>query len=515
LLFGNIGLQYGGSSALAGSGLIGGSLRLANYPEFNSPGKALFTSEMTQYGNFSLGTRISRGSEKMTWTGAGYFTHNRNQFKYTDLTGNKQTLDHALASSGAILGQADFVLSSNQKLSTGIWAQYAEREIPPTLVMTSSDQEQTDRSLRWTLRYDIIAGKQQYRIGTAVFSDQLHFKSPLAQIDAFYHLNSYLLQGSYLRQFRKSVLIEAGMDARLLRADVPYYASLKWQQELGFYGSLRKQWTRIGFSTVLNLRKDFVSGYKVPLCPSIGFEGKFLPFLAFRGNVSRNYRIPTMNDRFWQPGGNKDLRPESSFNAELGLIVRQQSETSGLHYELMFTHYQMMINDLIQWVSQGTNIWSPVNVNRVWSRGIETDVKSGFLLGKVKTRIIFGYTFSRSSQLIYASGSESHTQRQLIYVPLHQVNSMVSFHSTIGYVICNSTFTGKRFTTADNSAQLPGYFRMNLVLGKELGFDILTLKVQVEGKNLLNARYQVVQYYPEPGFTLMANLILTSTHKTK
>ena len=43
--------------------------------------------------------------------------------------------------------------------------------------------------------------------------------------------------------------------------------------------------------------------------------------LQVKGNVAYNYRFPSMNDLYWRPGGNPDVKPEDgySYDASVGL----------------------------------------------------------------------------------------------------------------------------------------------------------------------------------------------------
>ena len=43
-----------------------------------------------------------------------------------------------------------------------------------------------------------------------------------------------------------------------------------------------------------------------------------------KANISRNSKIPTMNDMFWVPGGNPDLKNEYAFIYELTYEMKQK-----------------------------------------------------------------------------------------------------------------------------------------------------------------------------------------------
>ena len=82
------------------------------------------------------------------------------------------------------------------------------------------------------------------------------------------------------------------------------------------------KWTpteRLGLS--LALREDMYGKDWTPLIPA--FYADYM--LSKAGNVrakasiSRNYRFPTLNDLYFQPGGNPDLQPEHGFTYDGGV----------------------------------------------------------------------------------------------------------------------------------------------------------------------------------------------------
>jgi outer membrane cobalamin receptor len=80
--------------------------------------------------------------------------------------------------------------------------------------------------------------------------------------------------------------------------------------------------------------------------------------------------------------------------------------------------------------------------------------------------------------------------------------------------LLNSTLNGESFVQQDNGKSLPVVLLINLTLGREMVMKTFSSRFQIEIRNLLNAHYQVVQYYPEPGVSVMLNVTLI-IHKNK
>ena len=72
----------------------------------------------------------------------------------------------------------------------------------------------------------------------------------------------------------------------------------------------------------------------VPFTFSLGNNYKIFKWLTARASVSKVYRIPTMNDLYWTPGGNPNLLPESGYAQEGGLLIQFQQRSTSFNSNL-------------------------------------------------------------------------------------------------------------------------------------------------------------------------------------
>ena len=73
------------------------------------------------------------------------------------------------------------------------------------------------------------------------------------------------------------------------------------------------------------LRFDKTEGFDGEWIPRFGFIARALPWLRFRGNVERSYRVPNFDELFLDEAfvrGNPNLAPEDALNADLGFDLR-------------------------------------------------------------------------------------------------------------------------------------------------------------------------------------------------
>ena len=66
------------------------------------------------------------------------------------------------------------------------------------------------------------------------------------------------------------------------------------------------------------MKKDFVDQLETPLLLSFSGKMSVNNWYSLVLNASRNFRYPSFNDLYWQPGGNLNLKSETSLQAELG-----------------------------------------------------------------------------------------------------------------------------------------------------------------------------------------------------
>jgi iron complex outermembrane receptor protein len=506
--FGNVSLQSGGASALLGSGVIGGSLQLSNAMRFSTPVQTSVLVTGSTVGHLTGGVKLSSGNSRLAYSGSIVGEWNPNDFKYTDFSGNRVRLEHALVKSVSTIHQAEYILNRKQRLSAGFWFQTTDRQIPPTMTMTSSDQQQWDQAVRSSLQWTYTGEKQSFLVRSAFVDEKEHYQSENAQLDEFYHLNTIQTELEYKRAINTQLTLGAGTTGRVIRADVPYYDGIEFQPEGSLWLALAYTGSGSGIKSVLNLRQDFTKGFRIPFCPSFTVEVPVSKRITTNFGVSRNFRVPTMNDRYWIPGGNPDLLPESSWNLQAGGVYKYQSGES-IQSRIAIDIYNLLIDNLIQWVPGDAGIWSPQNVQKVWSRGVEISSKTDFKMYGFNGYFRFGYNYTPSTYRETSSNGSDIHNKQLVYIPLHKV--VETFYAARGkyYTMFSYALTGKRYVQSDNEKSLPAYSLLDFYAGANLKKNKSNFRLQAEIRNLMNKTYQSVQYYPEPGISFSLNLLIS------
>jgi iron complex outermembrane receptor protein len=506
--FNDISLQSGGASALLGSGVLGGSLHLSNTLNFSTPLQTSLFLTGSTVGKSSIALKLSVGSSKIAYTGTLSGDLNQNNFKYSDFNGQTKHLAHALSKSLSSIHQAEFKLNKKQRISTGFWYQVTDRQIPPTMTMSSSDQQLWDQAIRSSFQWLYMGNKQSFIVRSAFIDEKEHYESKTALIDAFYHLNTLQADFEYKRSFGNQISLGGGTTAQILRADVSYYDGVEFQPEGSVWMALAYHSSKIGIKSALNLRQDFSKGFKVPFCPSFSTELPISKIISMNFGLSRNFRVPTMNDRYWLQGGNPNLKPENSWNLEAG-IAAQFKPAKYYKSKIALNFYSLLIDNMIQWIPSDAGLWTPQNVLKVWSRGMEISSKTDLTIAGFNGYFKFGYNYTPSTYTKTASNDQGLLNNQLIYIPLHKVNETFFVGKGNYYTMFSYSITGKRYVQSDNLKSLKAFSLLDFYTGMTFKTPKLNFRIQAEVRNLMNKTYQSVQFYPEPGISFSINLLIT------
>jgi iron complex outermembrane receptor protein len=243
------------------------------------------------------------------------------------------------------------------------------------------------------------------------------------------------------------------------------------------------------------LRYEHYSNYNSTFLPGLGInlKGSFWQ-LYFTG--SKNYRLPTFNELYWQPGGNPDLNVEKSVNLETG-IEFNKSFGRVVQFEVHTALYQNKVKDQIKWLPDGS-IWSPQNISQVLSRGIEMET----VISDIKKLHIvkFNYRYGNSEKQKAEFDGDETVGKQLPFLPREQwyLDTQSGWRSLrFGFTYSDVSF---RYKTIQNESDqiLSSYSVLDFWIGHEFSLDKNRLNLSLAIKNLLNENYQVMDGYPMP-----------------
>jgi outer membrane cobalamin receptor len=242
---------------------------------------------------------------------------------------------------------------------------------------------------------------------------------------------------------------------------------------------------------------------RLALSPQLGVNGQPTADerLRLKAGAAGAFRMPTLNDRYWQPGGDPALRPERGWSADAGLAWdgRVRAEV---------TAFAAMARDQIVWRPTEEGYWAPENVARTRSLGVEASADGAWTLGgtPVEAGLAAAYTDARDRSDPAAPAFD----QPLRYVPRVTANAWGALGLGPLRLDLGARFVGRRYTTADGSQWLDPYLVLDAGARytREVAGLAATLGVAVE--NVTDRRYEVVQSYVMPPRHLRVRLVLQS-----
>lgn len=265
-----------------------------------------------------------------------------------------------------------------------------------------------------------------------------------------------------------------------------------------------RPWQRVSLSALV--RGEGYGSEVVPVIPA-GFVDVVIykPWnLVVKASVARNYRYPSMDDLYFQPGGNPDLKPEHGFTYDGGL----EWDTKGRRVRVKgnVTAYDSRIKDWILWTPNAKGFWVPSNVRRVHNYGLETMHDVEVKLGRQwLAACTMNYAFTPSiNEGKGVNSSDASRGKQLCYVPRHSANIGVRLEWQGWRLNYSWVYYSERFTTTSNETQyitgrIQPYFMSNAMLEKRLPLRRVELGLKAVVRNLLGTEYVTVLSRPMPG----------------
>lgn len=493
-----ISIQYGGAGALCGSGAIGGVVHLNSPLNFNQGLKINATLNYGSFNDWSSSAGVSISKDKCLHSSKFYHRSALNNFTFynNSKAGNPlERLSNAALNQWAYIQENAFKLNEKQVLNIRYWYQQSDRQVAPGMAQQQSTAQQFDQAQRALLHWQYSGKLVALNIKQALLSEALNYD------DSISHINSQNQSLSVISEVESNFNIhtqhkfDAGINNTYNMARAQAYGTSKAQERFALFAAYKWESKSNTKSLVLSARQEWLDGKILPLSPALGFEIDIIPNLYLKGKASRNYRIPTFNDLYWIPGGNRNLVAEQGWSEDLGLYYSTQK--GNIQYKASVNIYNSLINNWIVWLPT-ENYWAPANIMQVWSRGLESDWQVLRNSGKIQwtLRLNTAYTLA-SNQQLKAVNDES-LYKQLIYVPIYKgfVNAGAGYKSyRINY---HCAYTGYRYTSSDNSSFLDPYILHHITLSKDLRLAKCAASLFFKVNNIANSTYQLVAGRPMP-----------------
>lgn len=541
---------HGGSSLVEGSGALGGSIHLQSSVHAKKQQPRLSLVQRTASFE-NLGTMVSAGAGNTHIAGEVRYIYEEagNNFKFkntavlpnrTDIQKNSQYTRTGVAANLVVN------LAAGDKVMQSFWHLGSIRNLPTIMSYEGRGRQefQTDAETRYSAVWERIRTRYRHSLTSGFSYSRMDYflanKTDMGQftnVDSRSKANS--LQNSYNMQYTLSNNFLLKGDASLNFYNVK---TLNHITQEGYKATR----TESGVSASLYykgpgrvngyflIREELTDGEFTPFMPSLGVEYLLTKWAAVKINASRNYHLPTLNDLYWLPGGNPNLKPERGYTGDLSFEIgsnnrskpasdaKSTNDKGSTSWHAVVTGYLSHINDWIIWRPGEFRYWSASNLKEVFVRGAEFNISATHnfqdaLNGlKIETRANWAITHTTNQKPMENNSStvtDKSKGKQLIYIPVHKGNLFISLNYSSYSLNWHSSYTGERFTTSSNEKTrhtLPSYWLHNLSLKKELTLFTKKVTALLEVENLFNTQYQAILWRAMPGtnfsFTLRLDI---------
>ena len=277
------------------------------------------------------------------------------------------------------------------------------------------------------------------------------------------------------------------------RTELSGSTSVKWQPN-----------ERIGMSMVL--REEMYGENWTPLIPAFFIDGVISKKgnIMFKASASRNFRFPTLNDLYFLPGGNPDLKKECGWTYDVGVSFAFGKENV---YSLTGSAnwFDSHVEDWILWLPTTKGFFSPRNIKDVHAYGVELQSDFNISLGKdwlLGLNGTFSWTPSINEGEPFSPADQS-VGKQLPYVPewSSTITGRLAWKKwSLLYKWC---YYSQRYTMSSNDISLTGklssYFMNNLTIERGIPLKWADLSLKGAVNNLFNEEYLSVLSRPMPG----------------
>lgn len=496
-----IDIYFGGNPKSFGNKGPGGAISFGSLANWKKGINIEYTQDLGSFSLYGEGLTIGFASHNMQYNLKAYTRSAINDFKYytTSLQNEDYIRQDADENSRGIL-QEIYYKNGGSIFSAKLWYNMNDRNLPGAVNVAQPlrNEQQYDESLRGIIKYKLYKGALNIDANVSYISNWLNYTNHLLSVDSKNKSNRYSAQLLINYTFNKEYKLRAGISATNTVVSSNNYTEIITRNKQSIDLSLSKTYfSRLAL--LASISQSVMDGDLLALQSSLGFDFKIIPDKNYhlKGSFGKSAQVPTLNDLYWVPGGNPDLKTESSMNSELSYAMGFNiGDKSLIRTEL--TAYRSKIEDMIVWQPLSASVWQPQNLNRVVSRGMELNNTFRYISGKHKAGLILGYALTVARKTNLSSINDLAVDKQLIYVPKHTGSLRLEYTYSRLKTSWWMIYTGKRYIASDNSESLPDYILNNCSVSLAPGKGRIKIYPGLSVYNIFATSYTNIIAYPMP-----------------
>lgn len=507
----DINIQTGGASLALNNGGIGGIINFETKPVWKEKTNLMADVSAGSFGSYSSLVKVKLGNAKIQSSTKILLQSAENNFPYLNNFISSDPVSEQRKNAAVTqksLMQELYFRKEKTVLSARFWYENTNRDIPVPIVtqQPANGENQQDESFRTMIQYSGYAGKTDYNSSFSWFSEKLIYRNPLLSINSKNISNTFIFKSGFTTDIDRKTNLNIFINDELSLVNSVNYAGLKSRNLAGLTANFRRLlWEKVCATVLIrpSIRDNniLIPDFSTGLDYSFSANKKHL----LKINISRNSKVPTLNDLYWNPGGNKSLLNEYSYTGELTYEANCNFSPE-ISFNSQMSAYLISISNMIKWVPGLAGYWSPSNISKAQSSGIEGNASITYAFSDLKIRIFAKYAWNHA-QILKSLESDFIQGKQIIYVPENMFNAGLKAGYKNIYLTLISCYTGKRYTNADNSTFLSGYLINNVAGGVKIASRKSSFDINLKIDNIFSTNYQTIAWYPMPGRSYMLSVI--------
>ncbi len=269
-----------------------------------------------------------------------------------------------------------------------------------------------------------------------------------------------------------------------------------------------RQW-RIAGGMLLS--KPFYADQKLLILPGIDLRYALSSRMAIYSSFNMSSRLPTFTDLYYQgPAnlGNRELEPEKSYQAEMGLKYKNRNLQSTI------TFFYIQGINTIDWVRPSDTVkWQPQNLGRTSTTGMEMTSRYRFADNRFIKEISldFLWQFSQKTadnlQLLY---SDDFIRQKVGLGAQHSFTQNLLLSWNVRYINRNGIFY---LYDSQTKSETPNPFGDHFEADLKLSYQLKNWNIYLIVNNLTNSRYFDISNIQAPGRWFMVGFSTRITEK--
>lgn len=508
-IFSEIQLSSGTPSTAFGGGSLSGALYLRS--DWKDGKYFSARQRVGSYGQWQSSLEGRYSTQELQVSVHSLYDYSENDFEYYNRAYNRtEKREHNRSEGVNVMASVGKELNSGHWKSV-FWVADKDNQIPGSILKIDSKSRQEDQALRWLNTYERQLGNAEFSFKNYLSRAELNYFDPDTDTRSFSTNKRWMVSSDLKYPVAEQLSLKGEISGALTGVASNNYVTDKSRSQFSMLANPEVMLLDHRLRLYPALRMDAYNDFGTVVSPSLGGNYELLlDKLFLRGQLSRDFNPPTFNALYWGQGGNPNLKAERSNTGEAGITITPRKFLGVSSIRL--TSYYSKISNGIRWYPGDDGIYTPSNVEELTTKGIEAEIDNSYLISPGwQLNIQQSGILNRTEIMAPRFPGDEAVGSQLRYTPQWKYNASLSLQKDIFKGLIQYRWVGRRYTTdtEDLRDSLDPYQVLDVSVQTQKQLQALEFTLQAGIKNLLDADYEIIQWYAMPQRNFSLSLTVT------